>query len=266
MKTLVLIILISSVAFAAPSSEKISPFILGGVNAFPGEFPFIVSLQWVLSAVSEHRCGGAIIGSHWVISAARCFTNSPGLGQVEVLAGKHNLALTESSEVRIMISEAIVHPNYVPGPLVGPDDLVLLRTAAPFEWSEHIRAVRLPLPGSIPTTALTLSGWGSSDILRKSILPAISNQACIDAINSLGLIGNLINHTNFCTGPLTGEISACPLDRGGPLVYGHEPNEILEGIVSGGVTPCGVIGAPSGVFNHMSHYYDWIRLHVEIEH
>lgn len=111
---------------AAPTSE-VAPAIVGGVNAIPGEFPFIVSLQWVVLGLSTHICGGSIISNIWVLSAAHCITEIPSLGRVEILAGKHNLALTEADQVRLTIAQTILHPGWVPGPQVGPDDLVLVR-------------------------------------------------------------------------------------------------------------------------------------------
>ena len=116
--------------------------------------------------------------------------------------------------------------------------------AAPFSFNSRIRSVRLPVPGNIPNTALTLSGWGSTggilppNVLQKAILPAIPIDVCRTAWHNLGLDGYLVEETNFCTGPLTGGLSACSGDSGGPLVYGSAPHEILEGVVSWGVTPC----------------------------
>lgn len=125
MKTLVLLSLAFAVALAAPAAES-SPYIVGGFNAVPGEFPFIVSLQWVILGISSHVCGGSIISHHWVISAAHCITETPNLGRIELLVGKHNLALTEASQARYTIAQTVLHPDWVSGPQVGPDDLVLV--------------------------------------------------------------------------------------------------------------------------------------------
>lgn len=46
---------------------------------------------------------------------------------------------------------------------------------------------------------------------------------------------------------------------GGPLFLGTAPNEVLIGIASWGMNPCGTIGAPSGVFTRVEAYVDWIR-------
>ena len=125
MRILVLLSLAFAVVLAAPAAE-ISPFIVGGTNAAPGEFPFIVSLQWVILGISTHICGGSIISPNWVLSAAHCITEIPQFGSIDLLVGKHNLALTEAEQVRHTIVERILHPDWVSGPQVGPDDLVLV--------------------------------------------------------------------------------------------------------------------------------------------
>lgn len=127
MRTILFLPLLFAATFAAPASE-VSPAIVGGVNAIPGEFPFIVSLQWIVLGLPIHICGGAIISSLWVLSAGHCITEIPSLGRIEILAGKHNLALTEASEVRLRIVLTILHPGHRPGPQVAPDDLVLVTT------------------------------------------------------------------------------------------------------------------------------------------
>uniref|UniRef100_A0A8C5GWY6 Peptidase S1 domain-containing protein n=1 Tax=Gouania willdenowi TaxID=441366 RepID=A0A8C5GWY6_GOUWI len=43
--------------------------IVGGVLAAENSWGWQVSLHWK----SKHVCGGAIISSHWVITAAHCF-------------------------------------------------------------------------------------------------------------------------------------------------------------------------------------------------
>lgn len=126
MKTLVLLSLAFVAALAAPAAET-SPLIVGGSNAAPGEFPFIVSLQRIFLGISSHLCGGAIISTTWAISAAHCITESSNLGRIELLVGKHNLGVTESTQVYHSIAQTVLHPQWRPGPQVGPDDLVLVR-------------------------------------------------------------------------------------------------------------------------------------------
>lgn len=55
-------------------------------------------------------------------------------------------------------------------------------------------------------------------------------------------------------------------DSGGPLFQGSSPNEVIIGVVSWGVLPCGSNNLPSGVFKRVSGYIDWIEQHTGIRH
>lgn len=193
MKFLFVFSLAIAAVLAAPA-EEIAPAVVGGVDAIAHEFPFIVSIQWVILTISSHVCGGAILNNIWVLSAAHCFTETPSIGRLEILAGKHSLALTEAGQVRIAIDRgaSILHPGWVSGGAVGPDDLVLVRLVSALTFSTTIRAIQLPQAGVIPTGVGTLSGWGSmggtssATILQKAILSKIELDVCRAAITSLG--------------------------------------------------------------------------------
>jgi secreted trypsin-like serine protease len=126
MRVLVLLSLAVVAALAAPT-EEIDPFVVGGVNALPGEFPYTVSLQWVILGASTHVCGGTILNNIWILTAAHCITEIPSRGRLEVLAGLHTQNNPgEASRIGVDMSRSILHPDWVSGGQVGPDDLALV--------------------------------------------------------------------------------------------------------------------------------------------
>lgn len=263
MKLLVLVACVITIAAAKVLPEGTARFafptegrVVGGQNAAKHSAPWMVSMQWVLLG-SRHMCGASLIAPDWVITAGHCLTGVPPIGKMEIVAGRHDFSVAESTEQRRTLNRRYVHDQF--GGNVGPYDIGLMHFQIPFAFNSAVRAIALPRPDVIHSGTVRLTGWGSTstsliptspNILQEVRKPIVPYDTCESVLG----YDSPLHPTNVCTGPLSGGVSACSGDSGGPL----EQNGELVGIVSWGMIPCGSPGAPS-VYTRVSAYIHWIN-------
>jgi secreted trypsin-like serine protease len=232
--TLILLLtgLVQSVA-ASPTPE---PRIIGGEPADFGEYPFMVALLFEPTAGNDFQkqyCGGSLIDSRWVLTAAHCvdFLESPD--EVAVAVARTHLNSTEGQ--RRAVKAFYIHPNWNPD-LLSPD-VALLELKQPVTGITPIRLATLADDGfEAAGTLLTVIGWGNTsatgqasfpDDLREVVVPVIDDATCDEANK-----GFVIPATMLCAGEKG--LDSCQGDSGGPLFATVGGTEIQMGIVSWG--------------------------------
>ena len=87
----------------------------GGFEAVPSSWPWQVSFR---DYYDGHFCGGTLISSRWVISAAHCFYDREepeefgNWTNLEIVMGNHDNNLTEEWEQTRTAERVFLHPNY----------------------------------------------------------------------------------------------------------------------------------------------------------
>lgn len=130
--------------------------IINGEDAAIGQFPHQVSLRFDGSNNDHHYCGGTIIGSRWILTAAHCSDRSESLvavvGTVEL-----------SAEYKAyQISQKIVHPRWSNSPQNLRNDIAMWRTAEDIEFNAFVQPASLPTQNTEEDEILTVSGWGDT--------------------------------------------------------------------------------------------------------
>ncbi|XP_049771423.1 trypsin-1-like [Schistocerca cancellata] len=233
--------------------------IVGGQEATSGQFPYQVSLQYTKLFTRSHTCGGSIISTTRVLTAAHCIMDT---GTYYAVAGEVDFSSEDGTEQESQVLQQIPHPDFPGGLQIHPNDIAVFTLSSAFSLNSYVQTIPLASAGSIPTAGSTgiASGWGATayteapDILQWVEVTIVDFPTCRQLIDDMGIEDNFVVDTMVCTGPVTGGISLCGGDSGGPLVQ----DGVLIGVAQWAYGMCGFEGAPSGC-TRVSAFIDFIN-------
>ena len=238
----------------ANSTEAPEARIVGGQEAAGGEW------SWQILLGPNFTCGGSILSSRWVVTAAHFVTSSTLVDalppDLQVAAGIHDRSDTGQ---RLVPETVLIQPNYNGGAGNGSDiALVYLPRDLVLGTSTNAQAISMITTEDsslvTPGTTSTVTGWGTtssggtvSQKLLEVELPIGTNADC-------NLVYGIIIGSMVCAGGTpTGGTDSCQGDSGGPLVVrdGGSGWKLL-GVVSFG-TGCALADIP-GVYTRVSSF------------
>lgn len=134
--------------------------IVGGIDALPMEFPFMVAIF----RDGIFHCGGSIFNEEFIVTAAHCLKDSKS-HFYEIRAGILRRSSFSSQSQVTQATHVIAHADY--SPMTMASDIGLIRVKTPFSYNRWVRPVCLPKvlksPKNIPApkTICSTLGWGA---------------------------------------------------------------------------------------------------------
>ncbi|RLV88238.1 hypothetical protein DV515_00015523 [Chloebia gouldiae] len=238
-----------------------------------GSYADIAAHPWQAAIfVKYHRvpgehflCGGILISSCWVLSAAHCFEEGFSTNQLKIVLGRTSRATPEENEQKFQVKNYTVHQRFDSENF--NNDIALLRLNSDAEEcaveTATVRTACLPTPElQLPDwTECEISGYGRneefspfySENLKEGHVRLFPASRC----TAQYLDNRTVTDNMLCAGDTRNLDDACKGDSGGPLVCMKDDRMYLIGIISWGIG-CGRKDIP-GVYTNVTRYLDWIQ-------
>merc|ERR1712048_126174 len=156
--------------------------VVGGKTANAHSWPWQIGLH----RYGRFMCGGSVVNSRWVVTAAHCIYRRSA-SEFTVKLGDHNRNVDEGEQT-IKVKRIIAHPRY--GRLNY--DIALLELESPVKFGKHVQPVCLPAQGTKPAvgTKCYITGWGKirhpggSHYILQQLGMKVQDKAVCDRKNS----------------------------------------------------------------------------------
>lgn len=228
------------------------------------EFPWFVRLKVVNNDNVNFICGGSIISTRTILTAAHCVTHRNANTRIlDVVVADHDKSIDGDGEYYVKVCDQISHSLYK-GPRINPQtgfnydyDVGIVTLCNDLKWSPQVSPICLPENNFRVSRDATVAGWGSTqskdtgdpNILQKKELFVMTKDECDSVRNDFG-------QRQICALYPTG--NTCSGDSGGPLIEKKADAYTLVGILSYGETDCNPNITPD-VFQRVSEYLPFIQ-------
>ncbi|XP_037724502.1 serine protease Hayan isoform X1 [Drosophila subpulchrella] len=251
-------------------NRPITVHILGGTTVALGVYPHMAAIAYNTFGNVDFRCGGSLIASRFVLTAAHCVnrdSNRPAFVRLGAVAIENPPAGFQDINVAVIH----IHPNYSESSKYN--DIAILELAEDAKESDTIRPACLYIDRNGPSndSKIFVAGWGvmnvttraTSKILLRAGLDLVAADKCNasfaeqpSAIRALkeGVIDSLL-----CAVDKKQVKDACQGDSGGPLILETDAVDGLYSILGVIVAGLGCGTKTPGLYTRVSSFLDFIE-------
>ncbi|XP_065363929.1 serine protease SP24D [Calliphora vicina] len=232
--------------FAISTLAQPASRIWGGEEAGKNSFAYVASVR----LDGAHICGGSIVGSRSILTAAHCVVENSNTVSSNRLAVRVGSTNQFSGGKLYYVSGVSVHPNYSG----VQNDIAVLELELSLEWTDRVAMIDIATSSTdepAVSASVKVAGWGdqSSDVsshkLHSMTFSIATEEVCTDAFSGKDISTICLAHDL--------KKGSCIGDAGNGAVYKNK----LIGVSSFIVGACG--SRYPDIFSNVVHYAPWIQ-------
>ncbi|XP_039499696.1 serine protease Hayan isoform X3 [Drosophila santomea] len=250
--------------------KPLTVHILDGERVDKGVYPHMAAIAYNSFGTATFRCGGSLIASRYVLTAAHC-VNSEESTPSFVRLGALNIENPESGYQDIDVIDVQIHPNYSGSSKYY--DIAILQLADDAKESDVIRPACLYTDRTDPpaNSKFYVAGWGVmnvtnravSKILLRAALELVPADKCnasfAEQPSANRTLRNGVIASQLCAADRNQRKDACQGDSGGPLILDIDDVDgtyAIVGVISSGF---GCATRTPGLYTRVSSFLDYIE-------